>query len=216
MVVAGVVIDENDEQFLKKIGVKDSKKLTPKKREELAIEIEKIAKSVFVLRVPACKIDTYRSEGINLDKIEAMKMAEIITMCEAGKVFVDSLGANSHKFHSKILELVPDNQSELIVENYADETYPVVSAASIMAKVERDLAVKELKEKVGFDFGVGYSHDRRTIEFIEKLLKKSKELPPYVRESWVTTQVLRENSFQKKLKNFFGKKKDCKEGENEN
>lgn len=216
MVVAGVVIDEKDEGIFKKIGVKDSKQLSPKRREELAVEIEKVAKSVFVLRVPACKIDTYRSEGINLDKIEAMKMAQIITMCEAQKVFVDSLGANPKRFHSKILELVPQNESELIVENYADETYPVVSAASIMAKVERDKAVKELKEKVGFDFGVGYSHNQRTIKFIEKLLQKSKELPPYVRESWVTVQMLRESSFQKKLKHFFGKKEDCKEEEDEN
>ncbi|MFH0711148.1 MAG: ribonuclease HII [Candidatus Aenigmatarchaeota archaeon] len=216
MVIAGVVIDENDESVLKKLGVKDSKKLTPKKREQLSVEIEKIAKSVFVLRVPACKIDSYRSQGINLDKIEAMKMAEIITMCDAEKVFVDSLGANPKRFHSKITELVPQNEAELIIENYADETYLVVSAASIMAKVERDRAIQELKKKVGFDFGVGYSHDQRTIEFIKALLQKSRDLPPYVRESWVTTQVLKESSFQRKLKHFFVKKEGCKEGKNEN
>jgi len=214
-VVAGVVIDEQDEKKLKELGVKDSKQLSPKKREQLAVEIEKIAKSVFILRVPACKIDTYRSEGINLDKIEAMKIAEIITSCEANTVFVDSLGVNSKKFHNKILELIPQNEAELIIENYADETYTVVSAASIIAKVERDSAIKELKEKVGFDFGVGYSHDKRTIKFLEKLIQKNKNLPPYVRESWVTTQILKENSFQKKLKNFFKKKEDCKEGKDE-
>jgi len=216
MVVAGVVIDEKDEGILKKLGVKDSKQLTPKKREQLAPEIEKIAKSVFIIRVPACKIDTYRSDGINLDKIEAMKMAEIITMCEAEKIFIDSLGSNPKRFHSKIAEMVPQNESELVVENYADETYPVVSAASIMAKVERDRAVQELKKKVGFDFGVGYSHDQRTIDFIQKLLQQSKQLPPYVRESWITVQMLRESSLQKKLKHFFVKKEGCKEGKNEN
>jgi len=43
MVIAGVVISEADEKKLKDIGVKDSKLLTPKKREELFEKIKKLA-----------------------------------------------------------------------------------------------------------------------------------------------------------------------------
>lgn len=213
MVIAGVVIDENDESKLVKIGVRDSKELSPAKREKLASEIEKIAKDIFILRIPACKIDSYRASGINLDRIEAMKMAEIINIASADKVYVDSLN-NPPRFQKIISEHLHENNKELVVKNFLDESIPVVSAASIIAKTERDKSIKEIKRKVNFDFGVGYSHDSRTIEFIDKLIRERKELPPFIRQSWVTTQVLKENSLQRKIKEFFFKKKEqCKEGE---
>jgi ribonuclease HII len=213
MVIAGVVIDKKDERKLKAMGVKDSKELSPKKREELAPLIEKIAKSVIVMRVPACKIDSYRAKKINLDRIEAMKMAEIIDMCNADRIYVDSLGSNPKKFKKIILSNIPDKRFDLVVENYADETYPIVGAASIIAKVERDSAIEEIKRKEGIDFGVGYSHDNRTVDFVKKLIAERKELPNYVRQSWVTTQLLKEASWQRRIKDFFRKKEKCKEGE---
>jgi len=216
MVIAGVVIDKKDEKKIIKIGVKDSKKLSPKRREFLAPKIEELAKTMVVLRVPACKIDSYRAQGINLDKIEAMKMAEIIDMCGADRTHVDSLESNSERFKQIILKHLQNKNAELVVENYSDETYPIVGAASIVAKVERDKAIDEIKRKEGIDFGVGYSHDARTIQFIEKLIKERKQLPPYVRRSWVTTQMLQEKSWQRRIKDFFIKKENCKEGESEN
>ena len=100
-------------------------------------------------------------------------------------------------------------------ENYLDESIPVVSAASIIAKVERDKSIKELEKRVGEPIGVGYPHDALTIQFIEKVIKQSKgkELPPYIRKSWVTTQVLQEKAWQRKLKDFIlGKtKEECGE-----
>jgi ribonuclease HII len=214
MVIAGVVIDKKDEKKLKAFGVRDSKELSPKKREELAPLIEKIAKSVIVLRVPACKIDSYRAKKINLDRIEAMKMAEIIDMCNADKIFIDSLQSNPEKFKKIILSNLPNKKFEkfdLIVENYADETYTIVGAASIVAKVERDRAIEEIKRKEGIDFGVGYSHDNRTVDFVKKLIKERRELPNYVRQSWITTQLLKESSWQRRIKDFFRKKEECKE-----
>ena len=216
MVIAGVEIDKKYERKLKALGVRDSKELSPKKREQLAPEIEKLASSVIVLRVQACKIDDFRARGINLDRIEAMKMAQIIDMSVADKVYVDSLQFNSNKFKKMIMEFLSNNNRELIVENYSDETYPVVSAASIIAKVERDKAIDEIKKRVGVDFGVGYSHDERTIKFVEKLIKENKwkMLPPYVRKSWITTQMLKEKSLQRRLKDFiFRNKEECRENE---
>jgi ribonuclease HII len=211
MVIAGVVIDKKDEKKLKVFGVKDSKELSPKRREELAPFIERTAKSIIVLRVPACKIDSYRAKKINLDRIEAMKMAEIIDMCNADRIYVDSLEFNPGKFKQIILSNLPNKKFDLVVENYSDETYPVVGAASIIAKIERDKAIEEIKRKEGIDFGVGYSHDGRTIDFVKKLIKERKELPNYVRQSWITTQLLKEDSWQKRIKDFFMKKEKCKE-----
>jgi len=213
MVIAGVAVDKKYEKKLKSIGVRDSKELSPKKREELAPKIEEMATSVVVLRVPACKIDSYRAQKINLDRIEAIKMAEIINMIEADIFYVDSLEANSEKYKQLIINYLTNKTANMKVENYADETYPIVGAASIIAKVERDKVIEEIKRKEGFDFGVGYSHDSRTIQFVENLIRTRKELPPYVRKSWVTIQVLKENSLQRRIKDFiFGKREKCKEG----
>jgi len=211
LVIAGVTIEKRDEKKLKALGVKDSKQLSPIRREELAREIENIAKNIVVMRVQPCKIDSYREQGINLDKIEAMKIAQIIDMSE-GKVFVDSLEQNTKRFKDLIVSFLQNKKRDLVVENYLDERITAVSAASIIAKVERDKAIEEIKRKVGHDFGVGYSHDKKTVEFLEKLLKEKKEFPPYVRKSWITARLIREKSWQKKLKDFIlGKKKECSE-----
>jgi ribonuclease HII len=208
MVIAGVTIEKNREKKLKSIGVKDSKELSPERREELAQLIEKLAKNILVLRVQPCKIDSYRAKGINLDKIEAMKMAQIIDMSGADLVYVDSLEQNVKKFEELIRSFLENKNVELVVENYLDERIPVVSAASIIAKTERDAAIEEIKRKVNYDFGVGYSHDPRTIEFLKKLVKETKgNLPPYVRKSWVTVELLRKEAQQKKIRDFIFRKK---------
>lgn len=211
--MAGVTVDKKDEKKLKALGVKDSKKLSPRRREELAKAIEEIARNIVVLRVQSCRIDDMRAKGINLDKIEAMKMAEIIELCNGSTIFIDSLEHNTQKFKQIVLSFLKNKDYDLVVENYLDESIPVVSAASIIAKVNRDEAIKEIEKEAGQPIGVGYPHDVVTIEFLKKLIRENgKNLPPYVRKSWVTTQVLQEESWQRKLKDFmFGKKEKCKE-----
>lgn len=217
LVIAGVTIRKEDEDKLKSIGCKDSKLLSPNKREELAKKIEKIATNVIVLRIQPCTIDDYRASGTNLDKIEAMKMAQIISMGEAmndggNTIFIDALSQNPKRFHQIVRSYLKNKDADLVVKNYLDESVVVVSAASIIAKVERDNAIKEIKKRVGVDFGVGYTHDKRTIDFIEGLIKKKRDLPTYVRRSWVTTQFLIDKNWQRKLKDFFVRKEDCREG----
>lgn len=211
--MAGVTVDKKDEKKLTALGVKDSKKLSPRRREELAKAIEEIARNIVVLRVQSCRIDDMRAKGINLDKIEAMKMAEIIELCNGSTIFIDSLEHNTQKFKQIVLSFLKNKDYNLVVENYLDESIPVVSAASIIAKVNRDEAIKEIEKEAGQPIGVGYPHDAATIEFVKKLIRENgKNLPPYVRKSWVTTQVLQEESWQRKLKDFmFGKKEKCKE-----
>lgn len=212
--MAGVTIDKKYEKKLKELGVKDSKELSPKRREELAEKIEQFATNIIIMRIQPCRIDDMRGSGINLDKIEAMKMAEIIDMTNGSTIYVDSLTHNSKKFKQVILGYLKNNKDcDMVVENYLDESIPVVSAASIIAKVNRDEAIKEIEREAGQPIGVGYPHDELTIQFVEKLIKeRGKDLPPYVRKSWVTTQVLQERSWQRKIKDFiFRKKEKCKE-----
>ena len=214
LVVAGVTVAKKDEKKLVSMGCKDSKALSPKKREALAKKIEAIASKVVVMRIQPCTIDDYRASGINLDKMEAMKMAQIIDMSNEEhrtKTYVDGLTSNPARFEQKIVGYLKDKKAGMVVRNYMDESVPVVSAASIIAKVERDGMIDDIKKRVGVDFGVGYPHDEKTIKFIEGLVKKSDKLPNYVRKSWVTTQNIIERSWQRKVKDFFLKNERCKE-----
>jgi len=206
MVIAGVSIRNSDEKILKEIGVKDSKKLSPKKRQELYKFIEEIAKDIVVIKVRPWRIDQYRKSGISLDKIEAMKMAQIIEMLNADEMYVDSLTSKPKKFEKLIKSFLKEKVKKIFVRNHLDETKAVVSAASIIAKVERDKEIEKIKKRVGFDFGVGYSHDKNTIKFLKMILKKNKELPPYVRRSWITVETLMNSKKQKKIGEFINKK----------
>jgi len=204
LVICGLQIDEKDERKLKKIKVKDSKQLTPEKRKELVPKIEKIARHIVVLRVPACKIDANRKRGVNLNQIEAMKMAEIINLLEPDRAIIDSPGYNTNKFRDYLWSKLDNKDVELVCENYADCNYPVVSAASIIAKEDRDTNIEELKNKVGHDFGVGYSHDARTIDFLNKLAEQDGgRLPIFVRHTWDTAERIMIEHRQLKILNFF-------------
>jgi len=208
LVIAGVTVRKEDEEKLRDMGCKDSKVLKPKKREELAEKIEKVAANIIVLRVQPCTIDDYRASGQNLDMIEAMKMAQIITMNDdPGTVYVDALSSNPKGFEKKIVGYMKGKKADMVVKNYMDESVVVVSAASIVAKVERDKAIEDLKKASGVDFGVGYPHDKRTTDFIESFVKEKKELPSFVRRSWMTTQNIIEKNWQKKVGEFFSQKK---------
>lgn len=203
LVICGLLIDEKDEKKLRKIKVKDSKQLTPKKRKELAPKIEKIATHTVILRVPACKIDANRRRGVNLNQIEAIKMAEIINLLEPDRAILDSPGYNTNKFRDYLWSKLDNKNIELICENYADQNYPVVSAASIIAKEDRDTNIEELKKKVGHDFGVGYTHDARTIEFLNKLAEQDGgRLPLFVRHTWDTAERIMIEHKQLKILNF--------------
>ncbi len=72
---------------------------------------------------------------------------------------------------------------QIISEHKADRKYPIVSAASIIAKVERDKEIAELTKKFG-DFGCGYPSDSKTISFLKQCLEKLGEYPDFVRKSW--------------------------------
>lgn len=199
MVICGAVAEEKNLPKLKAIGVKDSKLLTPAQREKLYPQIKKILKDWVVLKVSAQEIDELRKK-INLNRIEAEHMAQIIAAVKADKAYIDAPQVSTEKFKA-VLQDLSKTKTELIVENFADVKYPICSAASIIAKVDRDAEIQKIKEKVGVDFGVGYSHDARTIAFVRDCLKKGKYLE-YIRHSWETVAGLKAKLKQKSLKEF--------------
>jgi len=205
MVIAGATVVPEDAEKLKKLGVKDSKLLSPKRREYLAKKLEGILKDVVVVKISACKIDDYKKRGVNLNKLEAMKMADILDCLDPNKVYIDSPENNTEKFKKMISKMIK-GEPEMIVEHKADQTYPIVSAASIIAKVERDAEVKRLHKKYGVE-GSGYPSDERTIEWMKSYLKEHGKFPEkeLVRFSWDTTKRLLGEKKQKGLGGFLKK-----------
>jgi ribonuclease HII len=201
LVVAGVCCDEKAEAMLRKMGVKDSKLLTPARRERLAGAIEKTVKDVVILKVGPCKIDTHRRGGMSLNQIEGIKMAEVASFLRPHRVYIDSPDRNIYKFR-KFLEKMIQHEPEVVLEHKADSRYPVVAAASIIAKVERDREVAKLREEHG-DFGSGYPSDPVTQEWLRNWINGNRKFPNFIRRSWVPAELLEKDKLQTRLTSWF-------------
>ena len=185
MVIAGISIEKKNIPKLRKLGVRDSKKLSPKKRELLYKEIIKLVDDYHVIRIPPKTIDKYVFEH-NLNHLEAKKMAAVITHLKSEISYVDSCDVNATRFGREISDL--SNKSKVRSYHYADSRFVVVSAASIIAKVSRDRSIARLNKN--YEFGSGYPSDKKSVNFVKKLVSTKKPLPSSVRKSWKPVQKI--------------------------
>lgn len=185
LVIAGVLLKHEDLPTLKKLGVKDSKLLSPHKREVLADHIRKIVQRISLMKLQPSEVDTVVNSGRKLHKLnwlEAQTMAKVIEELNPVLVYVDASDVLEERFKQHILECLPFRVN-IVSEHKADRNYVAVSAASIIAKVERDREISVLGEIYG-DFGSGYPSDQRTMDFLRHLIDASEEYPDFVRKSW--------------------------------
>ena len=185
MVIAGISIEKKKIPKLRKLGVRDSKKLSPKKRELLYKEIIKLVDDYHVIRIPPKTIDTYVFKH-NLNHLEAKKMADVITHLKSEISYVDSCDVNATRFGREISDL--SNKSKVKSYHHADSRFVVVSAASIIAKVSRDRSIARLNKN--YEFGSGYPSDKKSVNFVKKLVSAKKPLPSSVRKSWKPIQKI--------------------------
>ena len=191
LVLAGVAVEESKLSKLIEIGVKDSKTLSPAARMRLYPHIKDLAYKVVLVKVSPEEVDRYvarRKKFIRLNLLEAEAAAKVIEELEADLVYVDAPDADPERFKRNVVALLR-RKVELIAEHEADKTYPIVSAASIIAKVERDAEIARLRERYG-DFGSGYPADPATITFLREWLTKHGETPPFARKTWKTWKRL--------------------------
>jgi ribonuclease HII len=202
LVIAGVSVEENDLPKLVDIGVKDSKLLSPQKRETLAKQIRELTLNCHVVFLSPVEIDQVVETGKRLHRLnrfEAQAMARVITILKPDVVYVDASDVLADRFGEHIAENL-DFSLKIVSEHKADLNYPIVSAASILAKVERDRAISRLQKKHG-NLGCGYPSDSNTINFLGEWIRKFGSYPDFVRKSWKTSKrVMMESDLrQKKL-----------------
>ena len=196
--VVGAVYVESDDA-LKKIGVKDSKKLSPKLRERMYDEICVTAESYCTVIVSASEIDEKRRK-MSLNTIELEMFQDATSRIKTERIYADCPDSVEMTFSSALSVRVPG--PEIIARHRADDTYPVVSAASIIAKVTRDRIIEDISKEFGTDVGSGYPSDHFTMEFIEKWIKDNGRPPEHTRCSWEPVKHLISTSRNTKLSDW--------------
>ncbi|HUR68934.1 MAG TPA: ribonuclease HII [Candidatus Thermoplasmatota archaeon] len=195
LVVAAVLVE--NERKLKRLGVKDSKLLSAKRREELEPEIRKLATQVEVRVIPPEELNA-RMPGQNLNEIEVEAFAELLERLAPTVAYVDACDVVAERFGRNVAARVT-HVCAIHAEHEADARHPIVAAASIVAKVERDRRIAELQNAHG-ELGSGYSHDVVTQRWLADYVKANRRLPPFARREWETSRRL----MQRDLTEFLG------------
>jgi ribonuclease HII len=200
LVVCGAHLDQRSLAQIDSMGLKDSKKLSPKKREAFAAELKEILKFELIVLSPGT-IDARVGSEDNLNGLEVNCFAEAIRAVKPGTAYVDACDVNAERFGVNIRRSL-DFDLEIVSCHEADNKYPIVMAASILAKVHRDALVGEISKAMGEDVGSGYPHDPVTIEFLRNYYKKNHKMPDCVRKSWKTTDAIIADCLQARLFEF--------------
>uniref|UniRef100_T1I159 Ribonuclease n=1 Tax=Rhodnius prolixus TaxID=13249 RepID=T1I159_RHOPR len=218
------------EDQLKETGCADSKTLTEEKREKilnLVCSEGYIGWEVDVISPNFISNCMLRRQKYSLNEISHNSAITLIKRAiEAGvkvtDVFVDTVGP-AEKYEEKLKSFFPE--LNITVAKKADSKFPVVGAASICAKVTRDICLKtwtfpELSESTAAElsWGSGYPNDPETKKFLMNNIDQIFGFSQLVRFSWSTAEkVLEENAITvewdeedlpkqtRSMKSFFGK-----------
>ena len=189
LVIAGISLDKKNLRKLSSLGVKDSKKLSPKLRESLYKQIIKIVDDYHVAKISPKSIDASVKKHC-LNGLEAKYMAKVVSKLNPDTSYVDSCDVNPQRFGKEISRLSDNHKIKSY--HHADSRFVVVSAASILAKVTRDRAIAKLRKD--YDLGSGYPSDSLTVKFVTKYYKKNHKMPNFVRKSWKPVQKIIEKN----------------------
>ncbi len=203
MIVAGVLITEDQEKELKRLGVKDSKKVTPRRREALYGKIISIVKAYHYVAIFPDEIDKSLDEGINLNQVEAIAFSKVINKLNDKKekisLYLDCPSISINKWCDSLKRILKDlSNFEITCEHKADTNYTSVAAASIIAKYHREKEMDNLREKYGREIGSGYTSDPSSRRFLEQRILELKDTGIF-RKSWVTYKNALKESSQGKL-----------------
>jgi ribonuclease HII len=187
MVIAGVLVEESRIPELVDMGVRDSKKLTPRRREILRSTIMETVKVHRIEILEAAVIDDTRRVK-SLNRLEAEVMARILDGLRPDLAQIGSVDVIPSRFKEMVLSGMR-SPTEIQSTHHAEDLFPAVAAASIIAKTTRDRIVASMRQEFG-DFGSGYPSDPKTRAFISEWYVSKRTLPHIVRKSWKTVESI--------------------------
>ncbi|KAL7063261.1 hypothetical protein AAHC03_0617 [Spirometra sp. Aus1] len=204
MLYACAIASTAKSENLRGMGLADSKQLTEGKREELLEKMlanaDWIAYSIHSISPMEITEKMLSNTKISLNVISQNAAIGLIhSALDQGvnlkEVYVDTVG-KAETYQAYLQSLFP--KIKITVESKADDTYPIVSAASIFAKVTRDrLLARWPKAGRGVippntPIGSGYPGDPLTKQYLRMCMDPIFGFPPLVRSSWSTAQALLE------------------------
>lgn len=187
------------QEKLKTIGVKDSKKLTPIKRNYIYNQLKDHMDIKYAQLTPTL-IDLNNSKGGKLNELEIEAIINILETEKPNLIIIDALTSRPDKFGDEILKRL-SFECKIISENKADDKYEIVGAASIIAKELREQEIAQIKENIKHDCGSGYPSDPKTIKFLKENYNND-EFHFIFRKSWDTYKKLKNKDNQKSLNDF--------------
>jgi len=193
LVIAGFFVPEACDDALREAGAADSKALSAKRRDAARMRLAPLG-SPDVRRVTPAEIDAG-----NLNALEEAVIVDLVRRWAPDKVIVDALGhpRTLDRTVARLQEAVGDAvRPEWLMVPKADALFPVVGAASIFAKTDRDALLADHRETAGANFGSGYPSDPKTRAWIAEWARTGRPWPAFVRTRWATLErVVQESLF---------------------
>ena len=193
-----------------KLGLKDSKQTTVEERTAMFHELMKLQSETMGCGTQTVLPEKLSNEmlaeaGDNLNTMSYNASAELlISVLKKGfkvkRILLDQLGPTQkhlYEIRHRCRQFL-SSDTEIVSESKADDRYPVVSAASIVAKVTRDNLLENwefVETKIGgkpisHDFGCGYPGDVLSKQWLRDELDPVFGFPQLVRFSWSTSKNL--------------------------
>ena len=181
LVVCALSIPIEDRVVLKDLGVDDSKNLTKTKRESIHSEIIAISESrgweIGLIHCDAVSIDLWMESG-TLNSLEVKAFADAISKVTTSSLefslFLDACDVDAERFGRNVSSVLGElgGGCRIFSKHRMDSEDVVTGAASIIAKVNRDLAMEKLSEELGIDLGSGYPSDPKSKIAVEELCRE--------------------------------------------
>ncbi|MGC2289569.1 MAG: ribonuclease HII [Thermoplasmata archaeon] len=188
LVVGGFLAEQDRLVELTGLGVRDSKLLTRPRRETLFDALKDLGERI-AIEIPPSQIDSAVARN-QLNVLEARVFARLLKMTDAREVFVDACDPLADRFGRRVKSMARSS-ARVVSRHHADRDLPVVSAASIVAKVCRDRAMDRLRSELNSDCGSGYPSDAKTQQFVTTHLSTETERVVWLRYSWRTVARLK-------------------------
>ena len=189
MVYSGCLVHVDHEPSLTDAGVRDSKKLTAKKRAELRTFVESTAADFVIHPFSPAELD-----ATSLNELGKRALVQFTARFQPDVLIFDApvppkqIPGYIADLRVRLAAAGVRSDLRIIGENGADDRYACCAAASILAKTERDKLLAAIEAEAGAPIGSGYPGDPRTRAWLEAVYDPERGFPPSVRTKWETAR----------------------------